>query len=510
MDIPLEMLIDYMGYLNPELRLTSRDMWVSGIKMMPDDGRIDPDFVYFAQLRPGLETPVGAPLVVACPKFYSPPEELLNCIILHTDIPATVVFNEMLGLQNLIRSWGQEVELSITKSEGVQRLLDLSGRVFGNPIAIITTSFKTIAATWEYETEDPVFWELLELGYLTQDTFNKLQERGYFGSEHFTGESYVMDPNPPGVHKTMLTAVMHEEAVVFLVLMLCSNTPVSRGLLQLYGVFIEKLRHYLQPAAAKGDYLRNQFDYFIIDIIEGRVATPREIAERSLVFPPAYTTEYQTVLVSHESSSVMFLDHAMSNLSAVFPSVRQILHEGLIILHPDLASPARSEHFFNTLLAYLGGAHAYAGISSPAIGLLSLRESYRQAFDALTLGRRLQRGNLSEKMLGISSKQKRIFSFHDYHVYSMLLGNETELGVLDSIRKYDLEHNTDYYRILFVFLNLERSFTKSATVLHMHRNNVIYHAKRISEMFGLDLDDPNQRLRLMLLYRLGDLKNIEQ
>ena len=509
MDIPLEMLIEYMGYLNPELRLLVRDMWVTGIKMMPDDGVISSDYVYFAQLRPGLITPEGAPLVVTCPKFYSPPDELDNCIILHTDIPATVVFNEMLGLQNLIRQWRQEVEISITRSEGVQRLLDLSVRVFGNPIAIITTSFKTIAATWEYETEDLVFRELLELGYLTQVTFNKLQERGYFKSERFTGDSYEMEANPPGVHKTILTAVMHEGAVVFLVLMLCSNTPVSRGLLQLYEVFIEKLRYYLQPAAAKGDYLRNQFDYFVIDIIEGRVSTPRDMEERSLGFPPAYTNEFQTVLVTHESTSVMFLDHAMSNISALFPNVRLILHNGIIIMHPELESTAVRENFFTTLSAYLGGAHAYAGVSEPSVGLLTLRESYRQAFDAFILGRRLQRENLSESLIDHLEKQKRIFYFRDYHVYSMLKGNETEPGILDLIRKYDIEHNTDYYRILFVFLNLERSFTKCAVILHMHRNNVIYHIKRICDIFDIDLDDANQRLRLLMLYKLNDLKSVE-
>ena len=39
----------------------------------------------------------------------------------------------------------------------------------------------------------------------------------------------------------------------------------------------------------------------------------------------------------------------------------------------------------------------------------------------------------------------------------------------------------------------------------MHRNNVIYHAKRISEQFSVDLDDPGVRLRLLMLYRVAEL-----
>ena len=505
MDIPLEMLVDYMGYLNPEPRVKSRDMWVNGIKMMPEEGKLDPNYVYFAQYNAESKIRDGAPIVFACAKDQAPPATLENCIILHTDVPVTVIFNEVLGLQTLIRDWEQEVELSISRREGVQRLLDISVRVFGNPIAIITTAFKTIAATWEYETNDPMFWELLELGYLTQKTYTTLQKNGYFAPEHLLGDTVLHQPNEIVGNTSTLTAVSHDGSVVFMVLMLCSNNPLSRGLLQLYELFIDKLKYFLQPAAATGDYLRNQQDYFIIDIIEGRISTAREISERALVYPPAFTTEYHSVLITHESSSAMYLEHAMNNLSAIFSNVHPIQHEGMILLHPDLSgSDTRKHNFFDTLSSYLYSVHAFAGISEPYTGLQTLKESYRQSKEALAIGRQLQRGVLSNEMLGILEHDTRIFHFRDYHVYSMLMGKERDIGVLERIRKYDYDRQTDYYRILFIFLSLERSYTKAAAILHMHRNNVIYHTKRISEIFALDLEDPAQRLRLLLLYKLSD------
>ena len=506
MDIPLELLIDYMGYLNPDVRIKKRNMWINGIKMLPEQGVLDPNYVYFSQYTKGALPSENSVVVWICPRTAEEIPETDNCIILHTDVSVAVVFNEMLGYQNLIRSWRQEIELSISRREGAQRLLDISVRVFGNPIAIITTSFKTIAATWEFETEDALFWELLELGYLTQKTFNHLQEFGYFSSEHFSGETVLHKPNDVVNSDSAMTAVLHDGSVVFMVLMLYSNNPPSRGLFQLYKLLVDKLKYYLQPAAASGDYLRNQQDYFIVDIIEGRITTPREIAERSLVYPPAFTTEYYTVLISHESSSAMYLEHAMNNLSALFPNVRQLLHNGEVLLYPDLSVNAlRKANFLNTLSNYLQSVQAYAGISEPHKGLITLKESYRQAKEALTLGRRLSRTKLSEDMMEAPDTSSRTFHFSGYHMYSLLGGKEKDIGVLDNVRKYDLEHQTSYYRIMFVFLSLERSFTKAAAVLEMHRNNVIYHTKRISEIFGFDFDDPVQRLRLLMLYRLGDL-----
>lgn len=506
MNIPMEMLIEYMQYLNPEILLEKRDQWISGIKLMPEDGHIDPFFLYFCKIDAKPSVPVQAPVVYTCSKAQTYIKKPRNCIILHTEVTVTQVFNEMLGLQNLLRTWGQDIELSISRHQGVQQLLDISSRVFGNPIAVITPSFKTIAATWEHETEDAVFWELLELGYLTQDSFSRLRNQGYFNSDYYTGETVLIAPGDGRSYDTTLTAITKDDTVGFLVLMLCSNTAATRGALQLYKYFIEQLKVYLQPAAVTGDYLRKQFDYFIIDIIEGRVTTPRELVERSLVYPPAYTSDYNTVLISHEGSSSMYLDHAMQNLSAIFPNVRQILYNDCIILQPDLsASETRRLNFLATLSNYLDASRGYAGISEKASGLESVRESYRQARQALELGRRLMHASISDEMLTDKDKKSRIFRFEDYHVYSALSGAERDSGLLEQIRRYDLEHRTNYYHILYVFLSLERNYTKVATVLHMHRNNVIYHAKRINEIFGIDLDNNNQRLRLLVLYKLDDL-----
>lgn len=508
MDIPIELLIDYMGYLNPEVRLKERGGWIKGIKLMPETGRLDPRYLYFAQSGTTAAMNRGVPLVLVCKRGEPVDPHLTNCIFLHTDMSVADVFNELLGTQNLIRSWEQDIELSISRREGVQRLLDISGRVFGNPIAVITTSFKTIAATWDFETDDPVFRELLELGYLTQDSFTRLRNRGCFDQEMLTGEVRTMEPDEWQKVPSVMAAVTHDGAVGFIVIMLCSNMTLSPGLEQIFGVFIEKLQYYLKPAVATGDYIKNQFDYFIVDIIEGRISTPQGIMERALVYPPAYTAEYNTVLIAHENTGAMYLEHAMQNLSAIFPNVRQILYNGNIILHPDLGNEApRRAHFLSMLGDYLDAARAYAGISETFVGLETLRTSYEQALTALNLGRQLRGVQRVDAFLEPEASANRFFHFRDYHVYSMLSAAGGNIGQLSEIRRWDMEHGTDYYRILFVLLSLERSFTKAAEVLHMHRNNVIYHSKRISEQFGIDLDDPGVRLRLLMLYRVAELND---
>mgnify|MGYP005804765027 FL=1 len=421
-------------------------------------------------------------------------------------MPISAVFNELLGTQNLVRTWVHEVELSISRREGVQRLLDISGRVFGNPIAVITGAFKTIAATWDFEPSSGVFWELLGLGYLTNDSYRRLKEHGYLSSEALDGKTHVFPADEINAFDSTITAINQDGATGFIVLMLCSNTPMSPGIMQLYGYFIDKLRDYLQPATSSSDYMRSQFDYFLVDIIDGRITSQRDIIERSLVYPPAFLNEHYTVLIAHESSTVLFLEHAMQNLTTLFPNVKTLLQDKNIILYPKKSSkPEKNAAFFETLGEYLQVNRAYAGVSESFTGLERLHSAYVQARDALDIGRSLSSSGRCDDMLEPAASKKRFFLFGDFHAYMLLLGKQRDLGILDDIRRYDSEHKTDYYRILFIYLSFDRQFTKTAALLHMHRNNVIYHIGRISDIFSLDLDSPELRFRLLLLYKLADL-----
>lgn len=502
----MEILLDYMAYLNPEVHLADRNSWINGIKLMPDNHRLDPGFLYFSTPDPVVLPQGHPPVVYVCPPDCKTELPLDNCVVLHTDMPLSAVFNELLGTQNLVRTWVHEVELSISRREGVQRLLDISGRVFGNPIAVMTGAFKTIAATWDFEPNSGVFWELLGLGYLTNDSYRKLRERGYLDPETLDGKTHVFPADDLNCFDSTITAIKQDGATGFIVLMLCSNTPMSAGIMQLYEYFVDKLRDYLQPTTSSGEYLRSQFDYFLVDIIEGRISSQRDIIERSLVYPPAFVAEHYTVIVSHESSTVLYLEHAMQNLSTLFPNVKVMLQSKNLLMFPKKSSkPEKNAAFFDTLSEYLQVNRAYAGVSESFTGLEQLRASYLQAHDSLEIGRRLSTAERSDMMLDGDEKQRRVFRFSDYQVYMLLMAQQRDLGILDDIRRYDSEHKTDYYRILFIFLSFDRQFTKTANLLHMHRNNVIYHIGRICDIFSLDLDDPGQRLRLLLLYKLADL-----
>ncbi len=45
---------------------------------------------------------------------------------------------------------------------------------------------------------------------------------------------------------------------------------------------------------------------------------------------------------------------------------------------------------------------------------------------------------------------------------------------------------------------------ETAAALHIHRNTLVYRLEKIQELFALDLDDPDNTLRLLLSFRLEE------
>lgn len=70
--------------------------------------------------------------------------------------------------------------------------------------------------------------------------------------------------------------------------------------------------------------------------------------------------------------------------------------------------------------------------------------------------------------------------------------------VLQEIREYDIENNTDYIHTISIWLKSRMDDSIASDSLHIHRNTLYYRLKRISELFHLNLHDMNTCVQLYL------------
>jgi purine catabolism regulator len=139
-----------------------------------------------------------------------------------------------------------------------------------------------------------------------------------------------------------------------------------------------------------------------------------------------------------------------------------------------------------------------AGISRPATGLTALRDAYREAKDAVSIAHEL--GDPGQTTF-----------YGDLKLYQFLLAlKERNLEhmrrffqeTISALVEHDERKQGDLLRTLEGFFAANGNLAKAASDLDVHRNTLVYRLERISELTGLDLEDPDNRLILHLALKV--------
>jgi DNA-binding PucR family transcriptional regulator len=72
--------------------------------------------------------------------------------------------------------------------------------------------------------------------------------------------------------------------------------------------------------------------------------------------------------------------------------------------------------------------------------------------------------------------------------------------------EHDERHGSEYVQTLAVYLACMGRLRVAAEQLNIHRNTLEYRMRRIEEVAGIRLDDPNSRLAIELGIRLLEMK----
>ncbi len=144
------------------------------------------------------------------------------------------------------------------------------------------------------------------------------------------------------------------------------------------------------------------------------------------------------------------------------------------------------------------GTPLTVGLGRPYPDPQGVKSSYQEAEQALSMGGRL---------FGPAS----FTYFGDMDIYRLLfaLRPSGELGSfyqehLGRLVEYDRRRGGELLKTLDALLR-QPTLAATATALKVHRNTLLYRLRRISQLTGLDLEDPETRLSLSLAFRAGEV-----
>lgn len=186
------------------------------------------------------------------------------------------------------------------------------------------------------------------------------------------------------------------------------------------------------------------------------------------------------------------LSNSLGALNIPAPTMRR--DDGLLAYLPlrDQGPRARdmAEKLRSRLVAEIPGVVVALGKDAPTVAVWS--RSLREAEQAMVLGRQLLDAG-------------RVLDFGDLGVYRLLflLRESPELwefyrATLAALADYDLKQHAELLKTLEAFFANLGNLAQTSEALHVHRNTLLYRLRRVGEISGLDLEDPEERLALWL------------
>jgi purine catabolism regulator len=174
-----------------------------------------------------------------------------------------------------------------------------------------------------------------------------------------------------------------------------------------------------------------------------------------------------------------------------------VLGDTIGLAYPlDGAEPAVVAARVQRLAAQVSGRVVSAGVGRAGGGPAAIAQGYREADRALVIARRLfAPGTLT------------FFQNLGVHRLLLALDGHPELGAfyeetLAAIDQYDRSSRSELLPTLEAFFAADNSLAETAARLHLHRNTVAYRLRRIEQISGHQLSDPETRLALHLGLRV--------
>lgn len=475
MKLSMWIIESWLNAYKPERQIKSGTQVIKNVRYFSESADFDSEYVYIGTSKDFFRSDSHNVICVSGS----------DILLLQTD-DIYEVFNKILRIFEFYNSWEMSVIELIDSGATLQDLLDASKDVFQHPLVITDASHQPLGINFPEDYANGEFDNykgnqlnipLETLTIMNSELVQKIQERSSYLA-HTKAFSH------PGVIKNLY---IKDALIGWLVILDILDENCER-LLQLCDTF-GRLVEYWFRSNQENNILASQPDLFL-DILTGKESDRSRIISRLQGI--GWLEEDEKIVVQICVSSVN--DPTIHALKRVLPQTFSgcyvVSYMSQLVLIANLR--LISEKNLNELLSdVLNKSQTYCGISYKFTNMLRLHQYFRQAEIAAIYG---------NKKPGAMNYCEGYAMDYLKDVIQDNLATDIRHPALKILRQYDAGNNTEYYKTLMEYLLNERDQRKTARVLCVHRNTLVYRVNRIEEISGLDLDDAALRTHLFMSY----------
>jgi len=384
----------------------------------------------------------------------------------------------------------------LLKCRDLQNILDAGRTMINNPLILTDLTHKVLAITNEAHLTDPNWLNIKNQGGVPLIWADHASISDcYLRSK--SENRPVLDSAPKGYLSFLRKSLTVQDKLVGYLDSPCYSGSFSEEECDIFDLIGDLCAICMQRDLGYVDSSENLLEFFIADLITGRISDEHLIEERFRYFHWNFKGSL-CILTAHldtpdATNSIKRLKNLQQRLSASYPTFTLFVYGSDIkIIVPATRHTAVESDSMARLKEQLLLEGLSAGVSRPFTNKRDFAYFNRQAEKALQLGKLLH-------------PEKNLYYYDSYAVFHSLeiCGTTTDLlqfchSAIFILAEYDREHETDMLESLQAYLVYHKNVAKAASVLYIHRNTMNYRISKINDLLGIDLG--NTEVTFHLLY----------
>ncbi len=422
--------------------------------------------------------------------------------ILIAEDPAHL-FNQIQELFDRCEIWDESLRTAATTGE-MRELLDEVEAILGNPILLHKSNYAIAACSGEVYSNPEL--AVLRGSHLPYEYVSVMKRDPQYDRKQSSAEPFFF---PTNLAKTpALSMNLLQEADISYRL---TAIPVLRPLSESDRFPMTLCAGYVTLALTS-------------TILSGRFDDPTGRRERlNELFRTGVENENADLIVLEQGFSALgwlpdhqycclsiqigtpdYLSHTedlLSNqLESLIPSCCVFNRLGTIAILVDLTQADKSiRAILEKTVYFFRDNDLRCGVSNPFTGFRELRHFHKQSLIALDFASRPQTflwtRYFSDVILEyILEQSNRELPLHLICAQEVL-----------KLRQYDNQHQTDFYATLECYLRNKFNAVQTAKELQIHRSTFLYRMERLQTLFGLDLNQQDSLLHILLSMKMLEL-----
>jgi len=427
-----------------------------------------------------------------------------GCLSLFSQSDPAVCFNDLQTCFTDFSDWEHALENAVSRQASVQELINISEAVIHSPMMVYDPALKLLAWTKKHDRlDDAIFQKEIQNGYLDLESFRYFEQARAFEQMNTRG-SASLEADEYHSHADYQRSInVGNQLAVYAILLHASGVPRSYEKI-LFDIVCDAIRQLLENQHTTFLRDRSVTDFFLMELLDNPNTDPDVIRERIQYHDLDYNGCYAVIQIRSDIRKRSAEQFFLQQLRRDMINCRIFLyHESITILYMLPPSVIRSScSYLKPRLLQITrdfpNSKMMIGISKPFLTIGDFAEAWLQTEQ--TLDYCSSAGDTVPGPLFFYEDHwiRILLSQGGYRNRSFFFCEPIVVELINENTKKSMQQLT----ILREYLNSDRNYTNVAKKLSMHRNNVIYHIQKIEEEHGLDLNDPQTRLKLLLSFEL--------